>query len=108
MATKKTTKKSGTKASAEAGKPKPDAKAAKPRKVSALDAAAQVLAGSKEPMRAQQLIDEMATRGLWTSPGGKTPAATLYAAMTREIRARGAASRFAKAERGRFTLAKGA
>ena len=84
------------------GKKKAEAKAAKPKKVSALDAAAQVLAGSKEPMRAQQLIDEMTKRGLWTSPGGKTPAATLYAAMTREISTKGAEARFKKTDRGLF------
>ncbi|QNN21814.1 hypothetical protein HED60_05845 [Planctomycetales bacterium ZRK34] len=109
MATKKkTTKKAGAKA----GKPKPAPKAkanreraavpSKPKKVSALDAAAQVLATSGGPMRAQQLIDEMAKRQLWTSPGGKTPASTLYAAMTREISTKGAEARFKKTDRGLF------
>lgn len=52
------------------------AKDAKPRRTSALDAAAKVLASAKEPMRAKDLIEQMAAKGLWTSPGGKTPEAT--------------------------------
>ena len=52
----------------------------KPKRVSAIDAAAQVLAETGKPMRAKELIEAMAARGLWTSPNGKTPEATLYAA----------------------------
>jgi len=59
--------------------------------LSALDAAAKVLAASKEPMRARDLIAAMADQGLWSSPNGKTPEATLYAAMIREIAAKGGA-----------------
>jgi hypothetical protein len=32
-----------------------------------------------------RLIETMAAKKLWTSPGGKTPAATLYSAIIREI-----------------------
>jgi hypothetical protein len=39
---------------------------------------------------------------LWTSPGGKTPHATLYSAILREIQVKGDAARFVKAERGKF------
>ncbi len=74
----------------------------KPKRVSALDAAAQVLAKAEKPMRAQELIAAMAEQGLWTSPAGKTPHATLYAAMLREIAAKGKAARFVKVERGLF------
>ncbi len=74
----------------------------KPRKVSALDAAAQVLAAARKPMNAKEMIAEMAAKGLWTSPGGKTPEATLYAAIIREISAKGAEARFRKTERGMF------
>jgi len=42
---------------------------------------------------------------LWTPRDGKTPANTLYAAISREIKLKGDASRFAKAERGKFALA---
>jgi HB1, ASXL, restriction endonuclease HTH domain len=74
----------------------------KPKRVSALDAAATVLAKADKPMRAQELIAAMAEQGLWKSPGGKTPHATLYAAMLREIAAQGKDARFAKADRGLF------
>jgi len=87
--------------------PKP-AKEKKPKRVSALDAAAQVLAGSKVPMRAKEMVAEMEAKGLWKSPGGKTPEATLYAAIIREIAAKGNASRFKKHERGVFVAGKGA
>ncbi|GEM_PF-5876952 len=38
----------------------------------------------------------------WTPRKGKTPAATLYAAILREITTKGETSRFVKTERGRF------
>ena len=75
----------------------------KPRRLSALDAAAQVLAASEVPMRAKEMIAAMQSKGLWTSPGGKTPEATLYAAIIREIAAKGIRARFKKQERGVFT-----
>ena len=83
-------------------------KAPKPPKVkrlSALDAAAQVLAGSKVPMRAKEMIAEMEAKGLWKSPGGKTPSATLYAAIIREISAKASEARFKKVDRGMFESA---
>ena len=75
---------------------------AKPKKLSAIDAAAQLLAGSKEPMNTRQMIEAMAAKGLWTTPGGKTPHATLYSAILREINEKGKDSRFTKTERGKF------
>ena len=83
-------------------KPAAKAQPKKARKMGALDAAALVLAEAGKPMRATELVSEMAKRGLWTSPGGKTPEATLYSAMIREIGAKGAASRFARAGKGEF------
>ncbi|MFG0252395.1 MAG: HTH domain-containing protein [Phycisphaerales bacterium JB038] len=74
-----------------------------PKRLSALDAAAQVLAKARKPMRAKELIEQMAKQGLWTSPGGKTPEATLYSAMSREITKKGSGSRFKKADRGMFS-----
>ena len=79
-------------------KPKRD----KPKKLSALNAAAQVMAASKEPMNAKEMIDAMAAKGLWTSPGGATPHATLYSAILREINAMGKGARFKKTDRGHF------
>jgi len=55
------------------------------KRVSALDAAARVLRSAGQPMGCRDLIAAMAEQGLWTSPAGKTPHATLYAAMLREI-----------------------
>ena len=76
----------------------------KPKRVSALAAAAQVLAKAGTAMRAKELIAAMAEQGLWKSPGGKTPHATLYAAMLREIGAKGGAARFTKVDRGMFAF----
>jgi len=76
----------------------------KAKRLSALDAAAQVLASSKEPRNTKSLIAEMEKKGLWTSPGGKTPAATLYAAIIREIGLKKREARFLKTERGLFTF----
>jgi vancomycin resistance protein YoaR len=75
---------------------------AKTKKVSAIDAAAKLLAGSKEPMGCKEMIEEMAAKGLWMSPGGKTPHATLYSAILREINVKGKDARFKKTDRGRF------
>ena len=106
MATKKAPKKPAGKSKTTKAKPAPAKKAkaasAKPKKLSALDAAAQVLAASKEPLNAKQMIDAMAAKGLWSSPGGKTPHATLYAAMLREINDKGKEARFTKVDRGQF------
>ena len=74
----------------------------KPKKASALDAAARVLGEAKEPMNSQEIIKIMAEKGYWTSPGGKTPWATLYSAMLREIGKKGKDARFKKMERGKF------
>jgi len=76
----------------------------KPERISALDAAAQVLAKAGKPMRAQELIAAMAEQNLWKSPAGATPHATLYAAMMREARDKGSASRFKKVDRGQFVF----
>ena len=72
------------------------------QKMSALDAVAKVLAEAGRPMSCPELIEAMATQGLWTSPGGKTPAATIYASMTKEIVTKRNASRFQKTGRGQF------
>jgi len=78
---------------------------AKPKKLSALDAAAKVLAESGQAMTCQEMIDAMAAKGYWTSPGGKTPSATLYSAILREVANKGEQARFTKTERGKFASA---
>jgi hypothetical protein len=82
------------------GKADPHAEA--PRRLSALDAAAQVLAKGGAEMSAREMVAAMTEQGLWSSPGGKTPDATLYSAIIREIGAKGGDSRFKKTNRGRF------
>ena len=84
---------------------KPTAKAdAKPKRVSALDAAAQVLEKAGKPMNCKAMIAAMAEQGLWSSPAGKTPHATLYAAILREIGKKGDQARFKRVERGQFAF----
>jgi hypothetical protein len=121
MSTKKTTKsdksKKATKADAmlpveqtdtAAGTAEPaktkakKAKEPKAKKTSALDAALRVLEEAGQPMTCPEIIETMASKGYWTSPGGKTPAATLYSAILRETQAKGDASRFVKVARGKF------
>ena len=80
-------------------------KTANPKRVSLLDAAATVLAAAKEPMQAKAIVEQVVKRGLWKPGAGKTPHATLYAAMTREIAAKGKDARFRKVDRGQFTSA---
>jgi len=75
----------------------------KPQRLSGLDAAAAVLAKATEPMNAKAIVEAMAEQKLWSSPGGKTPAATIYSAMLREIATKGKQSRFRKTTRGLFT-----
>ena len=74
----------------------------KERKVSLLSAAAMVLASTKEPMRAPQILEAITKRGLWSSPNGKTPEQSLYAAIIREIAAKGDKARFKKHDKGVF------
>jgi hypothetical protein len=78
-------------------------KPAQPKKLSALDAAAQVLSEAGQPMNCQEMIAAMAAKGYWTSPAGKTPQATLYSALLREIKTKGNQARFQKTERGKFS-----
>ena len=85
-------------------KAKKAAKEPKPKKTSALDAAAKVLAESGEAMTTQAMIEAMAAKGYWSSPGGQTPSATLYSAILRELSTKGEQARFVKTERGKFTL----
>ena len=123
MATKKkTTTKPAPKKAARAAKPdqspapaRPEAdgqakpkkrtaadKTAQPKKRSALDAAAQVLSEAGQPMNCQEMIAAMTAQGYWTSPAGKTPQATLYSALLREIKTKGDQARFQKTDRGKF------
>jgi hypothetical protein len=106
MKTKKTTKKAATaKAKTPAKATKPAANG-NPKKISQIEAAVQVLAKAKEPMNCAAMVDAMAAAGLWSSPGGKTPASTLYASILRELNTKGKDARFVKKDRGLFALRK--
>jgi hypothetical protein len=86
-------------------KPKTEKKAktnAADKRLSTINAAHKVLADTGKAMNCQELIAAMTEKGLWTSPGGLTPAATLYSAILRELKAKGAESRFRKVEKGKF------
>jgi predicted SpoU family rRNA methylase len=85
------------------------AKAKRPRKgekepktMSGLDAAARVLEEAGEPLNVKQIVEAAEAKGYWKSPGGKTPHATIFSAIIREIAKKGSESRFRKAERGTF------
>ena len=89
-----------------AGKTTKTAKApAKPKRISGLDAAAQVLTEAGGTMGSREIVDVMLAKGLWKT-SGKTPHATIYAAIIREIQKKGSRSRFEKVARGKFTLRK--
>ena len=77
----------------------------KKKRPSGLDAAAAVLREAGEPLSTGEMVKRMLEQGLW-STGGKTPAATIYAAILREVNVKGAASRFRKTARGKFELNK--
>jgi len=97
MATKKATKKAATKKAT-----KPAAKAAD-KKPSQIEAAIKVLAKAGEPMNCKAMVEAMTKQGLWSSPGGATPDATLYSSILRDLR-KGKDARFKKTDRGQFTL----
>ena len=107
MPRKKTTKPTSTKPKktrpAEAPAPAIPEPATAP-KLSALDAAAQVMAEAGQPLNCQEMIAAMAARNYWSSPKGRTPASTLYSALSREINVKGAQARFRKTGRGKFGL----
>ena len=77
------------------------------KKLSLIDAAAQVLARSDEPMNTKQMVDQVVAEGLWSSPAGKTPQATLYSSILRELKNKDDEARFEKVERGKFRIRTG-
>jgi hypothetical protein len=72
--------------------------------LSALEAAAKVLGETGQAMSCPELITAMAAQGYWQSPKGRTPAATLYSALLRELQTKGEQARFVKVGRGKFAL----
>ena len=84
--------------------PKAEAKAHSTGKLSQIAAAERVLAEANEPMTCKSMVEAMSAKGYWSSPGGKTPEATLYASILRDLK-KGKEARFAKVDRGLFSLA---
>jgi len=75
-------------------------KAAKPkgeRKPGCLDAAIHVLQEAGKPLQCGDIVKTAIEKGYWQTKGA-TPAATLYAAIIREVAAKGAKARFRRAE----------
>ena len=70
-----------------------------------LNAAVHVLEEAGEPLNCKTIVERMLQQGYWAT-GGKTPDATINAAIAREIKTKGDTSRFRKVQRGLFTLAK--
>jgi hypothetical protein len=75
----------------------------KAKQQSGLDAAAKVLAESKQPMTCRQIVEAAFDKKYWTSTG-RTPHATIYSALIREIATKGKDSRFRKVGPGRFAI----
>jgi len=82
-------------------KREPKAKTESTRGPSGLDVAAQMLKDSGAPMKCKEMVEQMIAKGLWAT-NGKTPSATIYAAIIREIAEKGEASHFKKTGRGEF------
>jgi hypothetical protein len=77
------------------------------RKLSLLNAAAQVLAACRTPMNCKEIITKAIEMELWTPTGAKTPEQTLYSGIFREIKTT-EEPRFKKSEtrKGSFEYAK--
>ena len=75
------------------------------KRASGLDAAAKVLGEAGEPMSCKTIVEKMLAEKLWQTKG-KTPQSTIYAAIVREIAAKGDKARFKKTDRGKFVLNK--
>jgi hypothetical protein len=101
----KATKRPATETTKLAAKAKTTKKTAPVGRMSQMAAAERVLAEAGEPMNCRAMVEAMAAKGFWSSPGGQTPHATLYAALLRHIRDKGTEARFAKTDRGLFALA---
>lgn len=103
-ATKKTAPKAANPAAKSKGTPTKESTAPATGKLSQIAAAERVLAEANEPMTCKAMVEAMSARGYWSSPGGKTPEATLYASLLRQIRDMGADATFQKTSRGLFAL----
>jgi len=82
--------------------PRPPREPGAPRGISLIAAAANLLAENGLTMNCKQIVAELDEKGVWRSPGGKTPAATLYSAIGTEVAAKGDQSRFVRKDKGQY------
>ena len=82
------------------------AKPEEPKKLTALDAAYAVLQDAGTTLTAPEIYAKMVEKKLWESPNGLTPAATIYAAILRDVGTKGKDSRFRRPEPSKFAAAK--
>ena len=77
------------------------------KKLSLINAAAQVLAAGGQPMNCKEIVAKAIEMGRWVPTEAKTPEQTLYSGIFREIKT-GEESRFKKSEtrKGSFEYAK--
>ena len=75
------------------------------KKLSALDAAARLLTETKQALSCSELIAAITAQGYWTSPGEKTPEATLSSSIQCQIVLKKEQSRFTKTAPGRYAVA---
>ena len=76
---------------------------AKEKRVGLVDAAILVLTGRQQADELKDIVKAILAKKLW-STSGKTPGATLYSCILREIQKKGAEARFKKVDRGQFAL----
>ncbi len=65
-----------------------------------------MLQESGKEMNVKEILEAVISKGYWKLPEGKTPHATIYSSIIREIAAKGKDSRFRKSERGKFMVNK--
>ena len=88
---------------ADGTKPAIPSKTPQRKRLSGLDAAAKVLEVTGVAMNVKEIVEVAFAKGYW-KPAGRTPSATLAAALIREIAKKDDQSRFQKSERGKFVL----
>ena len=77
---------------------------AKEKRLGLVDAAIQVMKAAGKPMNCKDIVKVILEKKLWETTG-KTPDATLYSSILRDIQKKGAEARFKKVDRGQFALA---
>ena len=74
---------------------------AKPKRKGALTAAAELLCRTEQELGCSAMVNMLLAEGSWHTTG-KTPANTLHAAISREIKQKGSEARFVVVGRGKF------